>query len=97
LALQYKRQRQHELAAETWLELTRRASPLALDAFEELAIHYEHHQREPQGALEFTLAALDRLREPPSPPVHTERFTHRLERLQRKTSRLQSAIKLPMS
>ena len=25
------------------------------------------------------------------------RFTHRLERLQRKTSRLQSAIKLPMS
>ena len=29
LALQYKRQRQHELAIETWLELTRRPSPLA--------------------------------------------------------------------
>jgi uncharacterized protein len=96
LALQYKRQRQHELAVETWLELTRRASPLALEAFEELAIHYEHHQRDPQGAMEFTLAALERLRVPSSPLSHAERFTHRLERLQRKTSRLQSTIKLPM-
>ena len=97
LALQYKRQRQHELAVETWLELTRRASPLALEAFEELAIHYEHHQRDPQSAMEFTLAALERLREQPSPPPHAERFTHRLERLQRKTARLQSAIKLPIT
>ena len=97
LALQYKRQRQHELAVETWLELTRRASPLALEAFEELAIHYEHHQRDPQGAMEFTLAALERLRVPSSPSPHAERFTHRLERLQRKTSRLQSTIKLPMT
>jgi len=56
LGLQYKRQRKHELAAETWLELTRRASPLALEAFEELEIHYEHHQRDPQGAIEFALA-----------------------------------------
>jgi uncharacterized protein YprB with RNaseH-like and TPR domain len=97
LALQYKRQRQHELAVETWLELTRRASPLALEAFEELAIHYEHHQRDPRGAMEFTLAALERLRVLSSPLSHAERFTHRLERLQRKTSRLQSTIKLPMT
>jgi uncharacterized protein YprB with RNaseH-like and TPR domain len=96
LALQYKRQRQHELAVKTWLELTRRASPLALEAFEELAIHYEHRERNPQSAIEFTLAALERLREELSPPPHTERFTHRLERLQRKTARLQSAIKLPI-
>ena len=97
LALQYKRQRQHELAVETWLELTRRASPLALEAFEELAIHFEHHQRNPQGAMEFALAALERLREQPSPPSHAERFTHRLERLQRKTLRLQATIKLPIT
>jgi hypothetical protein len=97
LALQYKRQRQHELALETWLELTRRASPLALEAFEELAIHYEHHQRDPKCAMDFTLAALERLREQPSPSPHPERFTHRLQRLQRKTARLHSAIKLPIT
>jgi len=61
LALQYKRERQHDLAVEKWLELSRRASPLAIEAFEELAIHYEHHRRDCQGALEFTLAALERL------------------------------------
>ena len=97
LALQYKRQRQHQLAVETWLELTRRASPLALEAFEELAIHHEHHQRDPNSAMEFTLAALERLREQPSLPSHAERFTHRLERLRRKMARLQSATKLPIT
>jgi hypothetical protein len=96
LALQYKRQRQHELAVETWLELTRRASPLALEAFEELAIHYEHRERDPQRAMEFTLAALERLREQPSLPPDAERFTHRLRRLQCKTTRLESTTKLPI-
>ena len=95
LALQYKRQRQHELAVETWQELTKRASILALEAFEELAIHYEHHHRDPRSAMEFTLAALERLREQLSSPPHTERFNHRLQRLQRKSARLQIAIKLP--
>jgi tetratricopeptide (TPR) repeat protein len=97
LALQYKRQRQHELAVETWRELSRRPSPLALEAFEELAIHYEHRERNPQTAMEFTLAALERLRDQPLPTPHTERFTHRLERLQRKTAKLQDAIKLPIT
>jgi hypothetical protein len=97
LALQYKRQRRHELAVETWLELTRRPSLLALEAFEELAIHYEHHKRDPQSAMEFTLAALERLREQPLPSPQVELFTHRLQRLQRKTARLQSAIKLPIT
>jgi hypothetical protein len=106
LALQYKRQRQHELAIETWLELTRRASPLALEALEELAIHYEHYRRDPQGAMEFTLAALERLNgeTPPErttghalPRPQAARFTHRLERLRRKTGRLQSTSPLPMA
>ena len=95
LALQYKRQRQHELAVETWRELTKRASILALEAFEELAIHYEHHHRDPKSAMEFTLAALERLREQLSSAPHTERFNHRLQRLQRKSARLQITIKLP--
>jgi hypothetical protein len=97
LALQFKRQRQHELAVEKWMELSRRASLLALEAFEELAIHYEHHVRDPKTALEFTLAALERLRDQVPPSPHAERFTHRLARLQRKTARLQSAITLPIT
>jgi len=61
LALQYKRQRLHDLAVAKWLELSRQQSLLALDALEELAIHYEHHARDPKAAMEFTLAALKRL------------------------------------
>ena len=94
LALQHKRQRQPELAAEIWHELARRPSPLALKAFEELAIYYEHYRRDPKTALEFTQAALDCLRERPAPPSHAARFKHRLERLQRKVAHLQSATHL---
>jgi hypothetical protein len=97
LALQHKRQRRPELAVETWRELARRASPLAIEAFEELAIHYEHHQRDPQSALEFTLTALARLREQPGRESHTARFTHRRERLERKAARPPNAVKLPMT
>jgi hypothetical protein len=70
-----------------------------------LAIHYEHHARDHKTAMEFTLAGLERLRAqepqgrsagPALPSPQSERFTHRLERLQRKISRLQSAITLPM-
>jgi len=109
LAWQYKRQRRHELAVETWLELTRRPSPLALEAFEELAIHYEHHRRDPQGALEFTLVALERLEsvdipagrpgQAQGPPLqsHVARFTRRLERLRRRLARVGGATHLPIA
>jgi hypothetical protein len=46
--------------------------------------------------MEFTLAALERLREQPSLPPDAERFTHRLRRLQCKTTRLESTTKLPI-
>jgi hypothetical protein len=56
----------------------------ALEALEELAIHYEHQVRDFSQAIEFTLAALARL-EQQSPSVpHRIRFARRLERLQRK-------------
>ena len=97
LAMQHKRQGKHELAVEIWLELTRRPSALAFEAFEELAIHYEHHQRDPKSAMEFALAALERLREQPAPLPLAARFAHRLERLQRKLARLPSAINLPIT
>ena len=67
---------------------------LALDAFEELAIHYEHHRRDPQSAMEFTLAALERLREQSSSLPHAERLNHRLKRLRLKTTRLPSGTAL---
>jgi uncharacterized protein len=105
LAVQYKRQRLHDLAIEKWRELSQRASLLALDALEELAIHYEHHARDPKAAIEFTLAALERLRQEPQgqtavpvlPSSHAERFHHRLTRLRRKSARLQNATKLPLA
>ncbi len=84
LAAQHKRQREHELAAPLWLELTRRESEFALRACEELAIHYEHRQRDVPRALEFAEAGLERLRRD-SPALLVERFTHRLKRLQRKS------------
>lgn len=95
LAMQYKRQRQYARAVEKWLELTRRPSPLGLEALEELAIHYEHRRRDVKGAMEFTLGALERSREQPS-PARAERLTRRLERLQRKTARQQGAAALPL-
>jgi hypothetical protein len=99
LAYEFKRQRQHEFAVEAWLELTRRETPLSLDAFEELAIHYEHRQRDLKMAREFTLAALERLREESSPHPHPAvagRFTRRLERLQRKLARATNPPHLPL-
>ena len=97
LAAQYKRQGQRELAVEVWLELTRRETRFALEALEELAIHYEHRRRDPQTALEFTDAALERLRGEPSLPAHLERFAYRKERLQKKASRLVRPSPLPLA
>jgi tetratricopeptide (TPR) repeat protein len=108
LALQYKRQRLHDLAVEKWRELSQRASPLAIDALEELAIHYEHHQRDPKAAMEFTTAALDLLErrsalgerqgQAQGQPLQTDlgRFTHRLKRLQRKFAKTESTVDVPL-
>lgn len=86
LASQHKRERQYELAVEIWLELTRSETEIAVEAFEDLAIYYEHRQRDPKTALAFTEAALERLREklPSAPSLH--RFNRRLERLRRKST-----------
>jgi tetratricopeptide (TPR) repeat protein len=88
LAAEFKRQRRHESAVEFWLELSRREPPLAVEALEELAMHYEHRLRNLEQALEFTLAALVHLDGPfPSPP-HRARFARRMDRIQRKLARL---------
>jgi len=87
LAAEFKRQRQHESAIELWLELSRRETPLAVEALEELAIHFEHHLRHLEQALEFTLAALARLEAGPPSASDRIRFARRMERLQRKLAR----------
>jgi hypothetical protein len=94
LAAEFKRKRQHESAVELWLELSRRELPLAVEALEELAIHYEHHLRDLRQALEFTLAALARLEEQFPSLAHRNRFARRMERLQRKLARASSATLL---
>ena len=96
LAAEFKRQRQHESAVEFWLELSRREPPLAVEALEELAMHYEHRLRNLEQALEFTLAALAHLDgQFPSPP-HRARFARRRERIQRKLARTASTVALPL-
>ena len=96
LATEFKRQRRHESAVEFWLELSRREPPLAVEALEELAMHYEHRLRNLEQALEFTLAALTHLDgQFPSPP-HRARFSRRRERIQRKLARAASTVGLPL-
>ena len=87
LAAQHKRRRQHDLAVELWNELARRETPFALRALEELAIHFEHRQRDVAAALEYTCTALENLR-PVSSSTHFKRFSQRRERLERKAKRL---------
>jgi len=94
LALLLKRQQQYELAAEAWLELTRREPPLAIEACEELAIYYEHRRRDCKTAWEFTAVALERLREQSPSLFRLSRFTHRLDRLEKKLTRASSLTDL---
>jgi len=96
LALQHKRLRRHELAVEIWLELARRELPVAIEAFEELAIHYEHRRKDPKGAMDFTLSALAALRDQSELAAEAPRFAHRLERLQKKAARLAAVAPLPL-
>lgn len=99
LASQHKRQQQYERAVEIWIELTRRQAEYAIEACEELAIYYEHRRRDAKTALEFTQAAVEQLRNSveadsgsnPATHPHLRRFTHRLERLRRKSARAPNA------
>jgi uncharacterized protein len=103
LASQHKRRRQHEMATDIWIELTRREPESAIKACEELAIHYEHRSRDLKTALEFAEKAIGWLRNStgagfePSASAESQqlkRFTHRLKRLRRKMAR---AVTVPTS
>jgi uncharacterized protein len=85
LASQHKRQRRYEQAAELWEEIIRRRSRYLIEAYEELAIHYEHRLRDARKALELAEAAVQLLHDNSGSPSHLKRFSHRRERLQRKS------------
>jgi uncharacterized protein YprB with RNaseH-like and TPR domain len=92
LATQHKRQRRYERAVEVWTELGRREADYAVLALEQLAMHYEHRRRDVRAALLYVETALSRLGQTSSPEVHERRFSHRMERLQRKLSGALSSI-----
>ncbi len=95
LARQLQRQGQHETAIEAWLELARRDSPLALEALEALAIHYEHRRRDAGQALDFTRTALARLEEQAASAPSLARFSRRAARLEKKLARAGTSLSLP--
>ena len=93
LALLAKRERDYPAASALWESLCG-DSPEGLDAYEQLAIYYEHHAREPQQAAKLTNQALAALRNL-SRAGQTDstryrklqtRLEHRLARLTRKLS-----------
>lgn len=93
LALLAKREHDYARANALWEDLTGDADA-ALEAYEQLAIHYEHRMRQPHRAAEFTREALAELRR----ALRSGRFEtarcrrlqarleHRLARLTRKTA-----------
>lgn len=94
LAVQHKRRRQYELAAEIWTELARRQEEFTVEALRELAIYYEHRRRDPKTALAFAEAAIELLQGPvgtglkPAPTIdpYLQHFARRRERLRRKSA-----------
>ena len=87
LASQHKRSRQHQHAVELWKSLVAREDSYAVKALEELAIHYEHRERNVGTAMEYTMAAIARWREASASALPLKRLSHRLERLRQKSAR----------
>ncbi|MGH9344361.1 MAG: hypothetical protein ACRD19_11440, partial [Terriglobia bacterium] len=87
LAAHHKRRGELECAEKVWLDLTGQETHFALQAFRELAIHYERRQRDLAKALYLTEQAIDRLTAGFSGP-QLGSFTRRRERLQKRLAAL---------
>lgn len=85
LAIQNKRERHYEEAVGLWMKIVGLRSRYVLDAYQELSIYYEYRARNTAKALEFTEAAFRYFQENSSSQSWLERFTHRRERLLRKS------------
>jgi len=94
LARLAKREGDFDLACELWEDALGN-SRHGYDAYEQLAIYYEHKARDPERAQQIVQQALNELRRADqtgdiAPGVHREikaRFDRRIERLERKTQR----------
>lgn len=92
LALLAKRERDYGRATSLWEELSRDCAD-GLEAYEQLAIYYEHRARQPHRAATLTRAALAKLRqaqqtggvEPARYGKWHTRLMHRLDRLEAKS------------
>jgi uncharacterized protein YprB with RNaseH-like and TPR domain len=81
LAALHKRERRYQDAVEVWTKIIGLGSRYAVEAYEELAIHYEHRVRDAGKALEYAEAAFQRLREDPGSHFRQKCLTHRRQRL----------------
>ena len=84
LAARHKRDRRYDEAVEIWVKITGLGSRFTVEAYEELAVHYEHRARDANKALEFAEAAFQHLQQNSGSQSWLERFLHRRERLLRK-------------
>lgn len=99
LARLAKRDRDYDHACELWRSMLGN-SRQGYEAYEQLAIYYEHHARDPGSALAIVHDALGELRRAneagaitPGAYLHTKhRFEHRLNRLDRKSRRTLSDL-----
>src|SRR5579885_1612923 len=86
LAAQHKRAHRYKEAVDLWMKIAGLESRFAIGACEELAIYYEHRVRDIARALEFTETALRLLDQNACPRSWMKRFSHRRQRLLRKSS-----------
>ncbi|TAM79201.1 MAG: hypothetical protein EPN47_19525 [Acidobacteria bacterium] len=85
LAAQHKKERQYDAAVEAWMKISSLGLRYTVEAFEELAIHYEHRARDANKALEYAMAAYEHLQDNSGSQARLERLAHRRERLLRKS------------
>jgi len=94
LARLSRRSGDHQAACELWESLLQ-AGPFCMEAAEQLAIHYEHREKDPDQALHITRTALVRLEESArsgtvAPPAYRklhQSLRYRTTRLERKAAR----------
>ncbi|HET7102392.1 MAG TPA: hypothetical protein VFJ52_14650, partial [Terriglobia bacterium] len=84
-AAQHKRERRYQEAVELWTKIINLESRYAVEACEELAIHYEHRVRDARKALEYAEAAFQQLQEISGSHFRRQRLSHRRERLLKKS------------
>lgn len=87
IAAQHKKERRYDDAVQVWMKIIDLGSRFTVEACEELAIHYEHRERDANKALEFAEAAFHYHEESSGLRSRHERLAHRRQRLLKKSQR----------